>query len=91
MQGGWNDIAGDKPGQKIKIKGNGGEVVCPGSAKGKQAKAEGEVYKIEMNQEEAISYMQHVAEEQGVAFDSTSVTGPMTLYQVKGSGAEVEK
>lgn len=90
-QGCWIDIAGDKPGQMIKVKVNDGEIVFPMSTKGKEAIAEGEVYKIEMNEEEAISYMEHVAEEKGATFDAASVSGPMTLYQVKGSGAMIEK
>ncbi len=91
QQGCWIEIAGDKPGQKIKIKVNDGEIVFPTSARGKQAIAEGEVYKIEMGKEDAVSYMEHLAEEKGEVFDPTSVTGPITIYQVKGSGAEIEK
>ncbi len=87
----WMEIASDQSGQKIKVKVNDGEIVFPMTAKGKTAKVEGEVYKIELSAEEALGYQQHLAEEQGVAFDSSSVTGPMTLYQLKGLGAEIGK
>lgn len=90
-QGCWLEIASDQAEQKIKVKVNDGEIVFPMTAKGKIAKVEGEVYKIELSLEEAVGYQKHVAEEQGVAFDSTSVTGPMTIYQIKGLGAEIAK
>jgi hypothetical protein len=87
----WMEIAGDQAGQKIKVKVNDGEIVFPASAKGRTAKVEGEVYKIEMSAEEARSYQKHLAEEKGVAFDSTGVAGPMTIYQIKGLAAEIDK
>lgn len=90
-QGCWLEIASDQAEQKIKVKVNDGEIVFPMTAKGKIAKVEGEVYKIELSLEEAVGYQKHLAEEQGVAFDSTSVTGPMTIYQLKGLGAEIAK
>lgn len=87
----WMEIASDQAEQKIKVKVNDGEIVFPMTAKGKTAKVEGEVYKIELSAEQALGYQQHLAEEQGVPFDSTSVTGPMTIYQLKGLGAEIGK
>lgn len=87
----WLEIAGDQAEQKIKVKVNDGEIVFPMTAKGQTAKVEGEVYKIELSAEEALGYQQHLAEEQGVAFDSTSVSGPMTIYQIKGLAAEIGK
>ncbi|NUO82232.1 DUF4920 domain-containing protein [candidate division KSB1 bacterium] len=85
----WMEIASDQSEQKIKVKVNDGEIVFPMAAKGKTAKVEGEVYKIELTAEQALGYQKHVAEEQGVPFDSTSVTGAMTIYQIKGLGAEI--
>lgn len=90
-KGCWMEIASDQPEQKIKVKVNDDEIVFPMTAKGQTAKVEGEVYKIELSLEEARGYQQHLAEEQGVAFDSSSVTGPMTIYQLKGLGAEIAK
>jgi len=87
----WLEIAGDQPGQKIKVKVNDGEIVFPMSAKGKIAQAEGEVYKIKLTHDQAIGYFQHLAGEKGVPFDSTSVTGPTTIYQIKGLAAVIAK
>lgn len=85
----WMEIAGDQPAQKIRVKVNDGEIVFPTAAKGKTAKVEGEIYKIELDAEQALGYQKHLAEEQGVPFDSTSVSGPMIIYQIKGLGAEI--
>ncbi|MEM4270984.1 MAG: DUF4920 domain-containing protein [Candidatus Pacearchaeota archaeon] len=89
-QGCWMNIKSDVPDQFIKIKVKDGEIVFPKDAAGKRALAQGEVYKIELDEESAREYMQHLAEESGKAFDSTSVKGPMTLYQIKGSGAVIK-
>ncbi|MCS7052665.1 MAG: hypothetical protein NZM09_02900, partial [Ignavibacterium sp.] len=62
----------------------------PISAKGSNALVEGTVYKIELTKEEAIKYFEHLAEESGKEFDPESVTGPMTIYQIRGIGAEIE-
>jgi hypothetical protein len=87
----WMELQSDLEGGKIKIKVKDGEIVFPVEAKGKKAFVEGMVYKIDLTKEEAVGYFEHIAEEQGKDFDSESVTGPITLYQIKGIGAEIEK
>jgi hypothetical protein len=60
-------------------------------AKGSTALVEGKVYKIELSKENAISYYEHLAEEKGEDFDVAAITGPVTIYQIKGFGAEIER
>ncbi len=84
----WMELKSDKEG-KIKIKVKDGEIEFPMEAKGKTAVVEGLVYKIELDKESAIEYLQHLAEDAGKTFDASTVTGPMTIYQIKGIGAEV--
>lgn len=86
----WMEIASDVPNQKIRIKVKDGEIVFPLEAKGSSALVEGVVYSIEIDEEEAKEYFQHMAEDAGKEFHSTSVTGPMTIYQIKGLGAEIK-
>jgi hypothetical protein len=90
MAGCWMELKSDAKNQKIKIKVKDGDIVFPVEAKGKSALVEGTVYKIELTKEEAIEYYEHVAAEQGTEFDNASVTGPITLYQIKGIGAEIK-
>lgn len=89
MQGCWIEVENEDGTKSMTVKVNDGEIVFKPESTGNHAVAEGEVYAIEMTQEKAIAYMAHLAEEKGEAFDSTSVTGPMTIYQIQGVGAEV--
>ena len=89
MMGCWIVISDAASGNKIKVKVKDGEIVFPQEAVNGNALVEGEVYKIELDEEEAKKYYEHLAEEKGEEFDEASVTGPVTLYQIKGSGAEL--
>jgi hypothetical protein len=75
--------------EKIKVKVKDGDIIFPMEAIGQNALVEGKVYKIELTQEEAVGYYEHIAEETGKDFNPASVTGPVTLYQIKGLGAEI--
>jgi hypothetical protein len=86
-RGCWMELASDKEFQKIKIKVDDGEIVFPMTAKGKTAMAEGVVQAIELTQENALKYYEHQAEEKGEKFDPATITGPVTIYQIKGTGA----
>ncbi len=86
----WMELKSDAENQKVKIKVKDGDIVFPVEAKGKSALVEGVVYKIELTKEEAVGYYEHLADEQGTKFDAASVTGPLTLYQIKGVGAVIK-
>jgi hypothetical protein len=85
----WMDIRSQDPNEKIRIKVKDGVIVFPVESIGSKAIVEGEVYKIELDEEEAKIYFEHMAEDAGVEFDESTVTGPVTLYQIKGIGAEI--
>jgi gamma-glutamylcyclotransferase (GGCT)/AIG2-like uncharacterized protein YtfP len=89
MMGCWMELKSDDGEGMIKIKVKDGDIVFPVEAVGGHAIVEGTVYKIDLTQEEAIDYFEHIAEESGEAFDSSVITGPMTIYQIKGLGAEI--
>lgn len=89
MRGCWIDVEGGA-GEKIRVKVKDGEIVFPLSAKGHAAVVEGQVEKVELTQKQAIGWLSHEAEERGVPFDSTTVTGPMTIWRIKGAGAEIK-
>jgi len=91
MMGCWMELKSDDGEGMIKVKVKDGEIVFPTEAKGSTALVEGKVYKIELTQEKAIEHFQHVADEKGEEFDPTTITGPMTIYQIKGLGAEIHK
>ena len=74
----------------LKIKVKDGEIVFPKDAIGKMAVAEGTLAKIEMTKEQAIEQAKHEAEENKKKFDPASITGPVTMYQLQGTGAVIE-
>lgn len=84
----WMKIKSDKDGE-IRVKVKDGEIVFPMEAKGHTALVEGTIYALEFTQEEAVEYLKHMAEDAGKEFDESTVTGPMTIYQIRGLGAEI--
>jgi len=88
MMGCWMDLVNDE-GQKLRIKVNDGEIVFPKDASGKMAVAEGALKKIELSKEQAIASAKHEAEEQNRKFDPAKVKGPVTTYQIQGTGAVI--
>lgn len=90
VSGCWMELKSDGENGKIKIKVKDGEIVFPVEASGKTAIVEGELYKMELDEESARDYMEHLAEDAGVEFDPSTVTGPMTIYQIKGLGAIIK-
>jgi hypothetical protein len=88
-RGCWMDIASDREFEKIQIKVDDGVIVFPLSARGRQALVEGTVEVLELTAEEALAQAQHMAEERGEDFDPSTVTGPQTIYRIRGIGAVV--
>lgn len=87
MMGCWMNLVDAESGKFIRIKVNDGEIVFPKDAAGRMAIAEGTLAKIEMSREQAIGQAKHEAEEAGRKFDPKSVKGPVTSYQIQGTGA----
>jgi len=86
----WMELKSDDGEGMIKVKVKDGDIVFPVEAIGETAVVEGTVYKIELSQEDAIGYYEHIAEETGEDFDPSTITGPMTIYQIKGLGAVID-
>ena len=86
MMGCWMDLTNDA-GQKLRIKVNDGEIDFPKDGVGKVAVAEGKLTKSELTKEQATARAKEEAEEKGKPFDPASAPGPVTVYQIQGSGA----
>ena len=89
-RGCWIEVGSDKQFEKVKVKVKDGEIVFPMEEKGKNAVVEGEVYKISLTKEQALERAKEEASEHGTKFDPSKVTGPVTIYQIKGIGAEIK-
>lgn len=89
MMGCWMALADG--GQTIRIKVNDGDIVFPKEAIGKAARAEGKLVRLKLTREQAVARAKHEAEETGRKFNPESVTGPVTIYQIAGTGAVVSQ
>lgn len=85
----WMELKSDDGEGMIKVKVKDGDIVFPVDAVGDYAVVQGTVYKIDLTQDEAVDYFEHIAEESGEDFDPSIITGPMTIYQIKGLGATI--
>ena len=89
MMGCWMNLVDPSSGKMIRIKVNDGEIEFPKNGSGKMAIAEGTLTKIELSKEQAIAEAKHEAEETHRKFDPSTVTGAITRFQIKGSGAVI--
>ena len=89
MMGCWMNLVEGGTGKAIRIKVNDGEMVFPKEAIGKMAVAEGTFKKIELTREQAVARAKHEADETGRKFDPERVKGPVTIYQIQGTGARL--
>lgn len=88
-RGCWMDLAGPAPGQKLRFKVADGDMVFPVDAKGKYAVAEGVVAVRELTLEETKEYVAYQQREYGAERDPASVTEPMVIVRLDGTGAEL--
>ena len=82
----WIEIT-DANDAAIRFKVDDGVIVFPQESPGKGAVLEGVVVVRDLTREQALARAEHMAEEQGVPFDSTAITGPQKLIMLKGEGA----
>lgn len=87
-RGCWMEVASGDANLRVKV--TDGEIVFPLSAKNTQVVVEGVIERIELTEEEHRAWKEHEAEERGVPFDSTSVSGPLTRWQLAGLGARID-
>lgn len=90
MKGCWLNLEDPKTKKIIKVKVKDDVIVFPTTAINKTATVEGKLVKKMMSKEKAIRYYRHLAEEMGKPFDPKSVTGPMEMWEIKGTGAIIQ-
>jgi hypothetical protein len=88
-RGCWMDLAGSKPGQKLRFKVTDGEMTFPMEAKGARAVTQGTVAIQVMTLEESRAYAEYQAKEYGATIDPASITEPTVSVRVDGTGAVV--
>jgi len=85
MMGCWLQVQDGEKAVRIKVKD--GEIMFPKDGAGRKVAAEGIFKKIELNQQQAVAWAKHEAEERGQKFDAAKIKSGMTMYQIQGTGA----
>ena len=88
-RGCWMELAGEQPGKKLKFKVTDGEMVFPIDAKGKWAVAQGEVSVRELSLEQSREYTEYQCKETNQPYDPASVTKPIQVVMLAGTGATI--
>ncbi|MEM9489273.1 MAG: DUF4920 domain-containing protein, partial [Myxococcota bacterium] len=88
-RGCWFEMAGERPGDKMRFKVQDGVMVFPMDAKGKHAVAEGVVVTQTLSLEDTRKYFEYQAKEYGKDVDPASITEPMTIVRLDGKGAVI--
>lgn len=85
----WIDISDGDRTLRFKVKDY--QIVFEADTKGHGVIAEGVFTRSELSREDAERYARHIAEEKGEEFDPSTITGPMTVYRIDGTGAVLTK
>lgn len=87
MMGCWMLLTDTATGAAVRIKVKDGDLVFPKESVGKTAIAEGTFTETKLTRDQAVERAKHEAEENGRKFDPSTIKGPVTSYQVQGTGA----
>jgi len=87
MRGCWFEMAGEKPGEKLRFKVTDGEMVFPVDSKGKHAVAEGVVAVKDLTLDDTKAMAVEEAKEKGQDCDPDKITEPKTVVRLDGTGA----
>ena len=87
MMGCWMMLTDTASGAAVRVKVKEDDIVFPKDSVGKNAIAEGTFTETRLTREQAVERAKHEAEEKGRKFDPSTVKGPVTSYQVQGTGA----
>jgi len=78
----WAEIVNQDK-QVLRLKVRDGETVIPMSARGQTAFATGILTAVDLSKQQAILYLEHMAQDAGDSFDRNSVTEGMTIYNLR--------
>lgn len=88
-RGCWINLAGDKPGKKLRFKVRDGVITFPMTEKGNYAVAEGVVRVNKLSLKQTRNFLAHLAKEKGEKFDESKITEPRTIVSLDGRGAVI--
>ncbi len=89
-KGCWMDLGSAET--KMRVKVDDDVIIFPCAAEGKMAAAQGVVEAIELDRDQYVAWLDHLAEERGETFDPETAElgdGPFRLIQIRGTGAQI--
>ena len=90
MRGCWIEIIEKQTSERVRVKVQDNIVIFPVEAVGQEIIAEGTLRRYEMSKDQATRWLAHLAEEKNEVFDPSTVSGPMSFYQIEGLGARIQ-
>lgn len=88
----WMEVGDD--GRSLRVKVDDGVIVFPSDAKGRLVAAEGVVEAVDMERDQYVAWLAHLAEERGESFDEAAADigeGPYRMIQIRGTGARISE
>jgi hypothetical protein len=89
QMGCWMELVEPSTGARLRIKVEDGVIVFPKDSVGKTATVEGVFGKVEISREEAVAQARESADANKRKFDPATIKGPVTIYQIAGTGAVI--
>lgn len=83
-RGCWAEVKAEGN-KKLRIKVRDGDTTIPMSALGKTAYATGQLTAINLSKQQAVLYLEHMAQDAGENFDRNSVKSGITIYNLRPS------
>jgi hypothetical protein len=85
----WMELVEPSTGARLRVKVEDGVIVFPKDSVGKTATVEGVFGKVEISREEAVAQARESADANKREFDPATIKGPVTIYQIAGTGAAI--
>ena len=89
MMGCWADLSESGGEETIRFKVPDGQLVFTASMRDSEVRIEGFFREHVLDEKQARSWLQHLADEKGESFSPDSHSGPLSFFQIEGDEAEL--
>ena len=89
MMGCWADLSESGGEQTIRFKVPDGQLVFTAAMRDSEVRIEGFFREHVLDEKQARSWLQHLADEKGESFSPDSHSGPLSFFQIEGDEAEL--
>ncbi len=89
MMGCWADLSESGGKETIRFKVPDGQLVFTAAMRGTEVRVEGLFREYVLDENQARSWLQHLADEKRESFSPNSHSGPLSFFQIEGDNAEL--